>query len=287
MAAIYKKEIRSLFYGLTGWLSVALILLVFGVFTAVMNLSEGYADFSLVPYNAQITFLIAIPLITMRALAEERRHHTDQLLYSSTLSAYEIVFGKYLAMITVIAIPLAISSVYPLILAEYGRMVLSTAFSAMIAFFMLGAALTAVGLFFSSLSSNQFVSAALCFGVLLLSYFANDLKTLLSTSVVTALYFFSAAALALGALARYMTRSWVIAAIVFAVLEVILAAIYLAAPGALDGSVAAVLNSIAMFARLETFCNGIFDISALLYYLSLAWLFIFFSIQAFEKRRWG
>jgi len=287
MAAIYKKELRSFFGGMMGWLFIALILLAFGIYTAVMNLSQGYADFSLVPYNAQFIFLIVIPLLTMRTLAEERRQHTDQLLYSTALNAYEIVLGKYLAIVTIIAIPLAVCGVYPLILAGYGRVALGTAYSAMLAFFLLGAVLAAIGLFLSSISSNQFVSAAICFGVLLLCYFANDLKSLLSANIVTALYFFSALAMALGVLVRHMTKSWAVAAAAFAIAEVILVAIYIFAPAALDGSVAAVLGSIAVFARVETFCNGIFDISALLYYLSLSWLFVFFSIQSFEKRRWS
>jgi ABC-2 type transport system permease protein len=287
MAAIYKNEMRSFFGGMIGWVFISLMLLAFGIYTAVMNLSKGYADFSLVPYNAQFVFLIAIPLLTMRTLAEERRQHTDQLLYSTSLSSYEIVIGKYLAIVTMIAIPMAVCSVYPLILAGHGRVALNTAYSAMAAFLLLGAVLAAVGLFFSSISANQFVSAAICFGVLLLCYFGNDLKSLLSTSIATAFYFFSALALALGVLARYMTKNWLAAGAVFAILEGILLAVYIAVPSALDGSVAAALGSIAVFSKIETFCNGIFDISALLYYISLTWLFIFFSIQAFEKRRWS
>jgi ABC-2 type transport system permease protein len=287
MAAIYKKEMRSFFGGMMGWLFIALILLAFGIYTAVLNLSKGYADFSIVPYNAQFVFLIVIPLLTMRSLAEERRQRTDQLLYSTSLNSYEIVLGKYLAVVTIIAIPMAVCSVYPLILSGHGRVALGTAYSAMAAFLLLGAVLAAIGLFFSSISSNQFVSAALCFGVMLLCYFANDLKSLLSTSIVTAIYFFSALSLAIGVLVRYMTKNWAAAGATFIILEIILIAVYALAPSALDGSVAAALGSIAVLARLETFCNGILDISAMLYYVSLVWLFVFFSIQAFEKRRWS
>ena len=100
MAAIYKRELKNYFTVLTGWLFIAILLLVFGIYTASLCLSKGYADFSLVPYNALFTYLIVIPLLTMRSLAEERRQKTDQLLYSSSLSAYEIIFGKYLAMLT-------------------------------------------------------------------------------------------------------------------------------------------------------------------------------------------
>lgn len=287
MAAIYKKELRSYFGGMMGWLFVALMLLVFGIYTSVMNLSQGYADFALVPFNAQYIYLIVIPLLTMRALAEERRQRTDQLLYSTSLGVYDIVLGKYFAMVTVIAIPLALSSLYPVILSGYGRMELGTAYSAMTAFFFLGIALTAIGLFLSSVSSNQFVSAAICFGALMLCYFGGDLIPLMSSKIETALYFFSVLVIALSLLMRFMTKSWKAAGMTFAVMEITLLLIYLLSPGALDGSAAAVMGSIAVFSKLEPFCNGIFDISALIYFVSVSWLFVFFSAQAFEKRRWS
>lgn len=287
MTAIYKKEMRSYFRGIMGWLFLALILLTFGIYTAVLNLSKGYSDFSLVPYNAQFVFLIAIPLLTMRSLAEERRAHTDQLLYSSALSSTDIVLGKYLSSITILALPLAVCCAYPLILSGFGRMALGTAYSTMLAFFLLGCVLAAIGLFFSAISTNQFVSAAISFCVLLLCYFANDLGGLLSASIAAAFYFFSVLVLAAALLLRQMTKSWLAAGLAFVLLEAGLLAIYLFAPVLLDGSAAAAFGSIAVFAKMESFSNGVLDLTVLLQYVSLAWLFVFFTIQAVEKRRWS
>lgn len=287
MTAIYKKEMRSYFRGMMGWVFVALILLTFGIYTAVLSLSKGYADFSLVPYNAQFVFLIAVPLLTMRSLAEERRQHTDQLLYSSSLSSAEIVLGKYFSSVTVLAIPLLVCCAYPLVLSGYGRVALGTAYSSMLAFFLLGCVLTAIGLFFSSVSTNQFVSAAISFCVMLLCYFAGDLGALLSNSIAAAFYFFSALVLAAAVLLRVMTKNWLASGVAFAVLEGGLLLIYLLTPTVLDGSVAAAFGSIAVFAKLETFSNGILDLTALLQYASLALLFVFFTIQSVEKRRWS
>jgi ABC-2 type transport system permease protein len=121
MTAIAKKELRSYFHGMMGWVFFALILLTFGIYTAVLSLSKGYADFSLVPYNAQFVYLIAIPLLTMRSLSEERRAHTDQLLYSSSLGSVDIVLGQYLTSVVMLAMPLAVCCLYPLVLSGYGR----------------------------------------------------------------------------------------------------------------------------------------------------------------------
>lgn len=287
MAAIYKRELHSYFNNIMGWVFIALIFLVFGIYTAVLNLNQGFADFSLVPYNAQFAYLIVVPLLTMKSLAEEHRQRTDQLLYSSSLSGYDIVIGKYLSMLTIIAIPLLLCCIYPLLLSNHGRVALGTAMSSMLAFFLLGAALIAIGLFLSAITSNQFVSATICFCVLLVCYFANDMKGFLSEKLVTSVYFFSVLIIALSIFAVYMTKSRIVGLVFFGVLEAALLVIYFAFPQVLDGSVAAVLSGIALFAKLEGFCNGIFDISALIYYLSIAWLFIFFSVVAFDKRKWS
>ena len=287
MTAIYKKELRSYFHGMMGWVFFALILLTFGIYTAVLNLSKGYADYSLVPFNAQFVYLIAIPLLTMRSLSEERRAHTDQLLYSSSLSSADIVLGKYLTSVVMLALPLAVCCLYPLVLSGYGRVALGTAYSTMLAFFLLGCALSAIGLFFSAITTNPFVSAAVTFGALLFSYFATDLGSLLSVSILAALLFFSVLSLAVALLLRVLTKNWLAAGIAFAALEAALLLIYFLAPGMLDGSVAWAFSGIALFSKLESFSNGILDLTALVQYLSLAGLFVFFAIQAVEKRRWS
>lgn len=287
MTAIFKKELRSYFHGMVGWIFFALILLTFGIYTSVLSLSKGYADFSLVPYNAQFVYLIAIPLLTMRSLSEERRAHTDQLLYSSSLSSAEIVLGKYFTSVTMLALPLLVCCVYPLVLSGYGRVALGTAYSTMLAFFLLGCALSAVGLFFSAITTNPFISAASTFCALLFCYFANDLGSLLSVSIPAALLFFSVLSVAVAVLLRVLTKNWLAAGIAFAVLEAALLLIYFFAPGLLDGSVAWTFSGVAVFTKLESFSNGIFDISALVQYISLALLFVFFTVQAVEKRRWS
>ena len=287
MTAIFKKELRSYFHGMVGWIFFALILLTFGIYTSVLSLSKGYADFSLVPYNAQFVYLIAIPLLTMRSLSEERRAHTDQLLYSSSLSSAEIVLGKYFTSVAMLALPILVCCVYPLILSGYGRVALGTAYSTMLAFFLLGCALSAVGLFFSAITTNLFISAASTFCALLFCYFANDLGSLLSVSIPAALLFFSVLSVAVAALLRALTKNWLAAGIAFAVMEAAVLLIYFFAPGLLDGSVAWTFSGVAVFAKLESFSNGIFDITVLIQYLSLALLFVFFTVQAVEKRRWS
>ena len=91
----------------------------------------------------------------MRVIAEEKKQRTDQLLYSLPITTTEVVLGKYLALLVVYLIPLAVVSVYPLIFARYGDVYLLTSYGSIFAFFVLGAALIALGVFISSLTDNQ------------------------------------------------------------------------------------------------------------------------------------
>lgn len=129
-----------------------------------------------------IIFLIAIPILTMRVIAEERRQKTDQLLYALPIGMTRVVLGKYLAMITVVAIPCAIMGAYPLILRSFGNVPLGTAYGTLLACFLLSCTLSAVGMLISSLTDNQAVAAGLCFVVMLLLYFMNSLAGFLSDS---------------------------------------------------------------------------------------------------------
>ena len=108
MKAIYKREVRAYFKGLIGPVFIALFLAAAGVYTAYLNLVNRIPSFELSLYNMSIVFLIAIPLLTMRSCAQERRQNTDKLLYSSPVRVSGMVAGKYLAMLNVFAAGLGI-----------------------------------------------------------------------------------------------------------------------------------------------------------------------------------
>lgn len=178
MSAVYRRELRAYFTGMTAYVFIAFLLLFAGIYTMAYNLSNAYPNFEYVLQSMSIIFLIAIPILTMRVIAEERRQKTDQLLYALPIGMTRVVLGKYLAMITVVAIPCAIMGAYPLILRSFGNVPLGT----LLAFFLLSCTLSAVGMLISSLTDNQAVAAGLCFVVMLLLYFMNSLAGFLSDS---------------------------------------------------------------------------------------------------------
>ena len=121
MTAIYKKELRSYFSSVLGWLFIAFMSLLTGIFFSVYNLVGGYANIEYALSEVTFIFLIIVPILTMRIMAEEQRQKTDQLLYTAPVRGTEIVLGKYLALLTILALPMLVVCAYPLILKIYGN----------------------------------------------------------------------------------------------------------------------------------------------------------------------
>ena len=145
MLAIYRKELKNYFINMTGYIFIGFMLVVTGIFTTLINLISTYPSFENVLSNITIVFLLIIPILTMRSVAEERHSKTDQLLYSLPVSVTQVVLAKYLAMFTVFLIPVGIIALYPLILSIFGTVYLGTAYGALLGFTLLGGVLIAIG----------------------------------------------------------------------------------------------------------------------------------------------
>ena len=166
MLAIYKRELKSYFHSFIGLLFIAVTLLGIGLYFSVYNLFDGYPYFSYAVSSCTILCLITVPVLTMRSLAEERRSKSDQLILTAPVSVGGIVMGKFLALVTVFAIPMIISCVYPLIMHSFGFTPLLENYIAILGFFLYGATAIAIGLLISSLTESQVIAAVLSFVVL-------------------------------------------------------------------------------------------------------------------------
>ena len=93
MKAIIKREIRTYFTSVIGWIFLAAFLFVFNLYFWAYNLNMAYAYISYALSGSAIIFLLIIPILTMRSMAEDRKTKTDQLLYTAPLSVPRIVFG--------------------------------------------------------------------------------------------------------------------------------------------------------------------------------------------------
>ena len=287
MIAVYKRELKSYFTGMMGYVFIGFVLLFIGIYTTALNFRYAYPGFEYVIQSCSFMFLIAVPVLTMRVFAEERRQNTDQLLYSLPISVLDVVLGKYLAMVTLLAIPMAITAFYPLIVGSFGTVSYATAYSSLLAFFLLGCALLAIGMFMSSITENQIIAAVMCLGTLVLCYLMTALATLMTSTSLASTLSLMVVALLLSLIVRLMTKSWTAAGLTAVITFVPLALLYLLSPAAMEGAFTGALSALAVFDRMKNFTGGIFDVTGIVYFVSVAALFCFFTVQAVEKRRWS
>lgn len=287
MRAVLKHELSSYFTNLTGYVFGAFLLLFAGIYTMVYNIQSATTNFEYVLGGMSFVFLVIVPILTMRVLAEERRQKTDQLLYSLPISMTQVVLGKYLAMLAVFAVPLAIISLYPIVLTAFGNIHLPAAFSAIAGFFFLGAALIAIGMYISSVTESQAVAAGLCFVVMLVNYFIADLASMASTTAFGSLAALMILALAASGVVYLMTKSGLTGLLCAAVLAGGIMLAYGFQPSAFEGLFPKIMENISLFERFYALIQGVFDLRSIVYFCSVIGVFLFLSVQSMEKRRWS
>lgn len=287
MIAVCKHELRGYFHSLTAYVFGASLLAVVGVGAMLYNLQAAVSNFEYVLSFSSLVFVVIVPILTMRVLAEERRQKTDQLLYSLPITTTQVVLGKYLALLAVYLIPLAVICVYPLIFAQFGEVYLPTSYGSIFAFFVMGAALMAVGVFLSSLTENQGFAAGITIAVILFNYYSVSLSEYISSTAFGSLIALDVLAILLGFLIRYLTRNEGLAYGVALALVLALAAAFLVDSSMFEGLLPAVMEQLSLFERFNTFVNGVFDVTAIVYYLSVIGFFLLLSVQSMEKRRYN
>ncbi|BFK88157.1 ABC transporter permease subunit [Pseudoflavonifractor gallinarum] len=286
MTAVLKHELRSYFHSFTAYVFGAFLLAIVGFGAMLYNLQAAVSNFEYVLSFGSIVFVVIVPILTMRVIAEERKQKTDQLLYSLPITTTQVILGKYLALLAVYLIPLAVISIYPIIFAQFGDVYLPTSYGSLVAIFIMGAALVALGVFISSLTDNQGLAAGIGIAVILFNYYSVSLSEYVSSTAAGTVIALGVLVLALGALIRYLTRNEYLA---YAVAFVLLAAICITGfvdPEAFEGLLPNIMRQLSLFERFNTFVSGVFDLTAIVYYLSVIVFFLFLSVQSLEKRRY-
>ena len=287
MIAIFKHELHSYFCSFTAYVFSAFLLVVVGVGAMRYNLNAAVSNFEYVFGFSSLVFVVIVPILTMRVIAEERRQKTDQLLYSLPITTTQVIMGKYLALLAVYLLPLAVISLYPLIFSQFGDVYLPTSYGTIVAFFLMGAALIALGVFISSLTDNQGLAAGIGVAVILFNYYSVSLAEYTSSTVLGSLAALYVLAIALALIIRAVTGSDALAYGVCLALIVGLGLVYLLDSSLLEGLLPSLMEQLSLFRRLTVFVNGVFDLTAVTYYLSVIVFFLFLSVQSLEKRRYN
>ena len=232
MCAIYKKELRAYLTSMTGYIFMAVLLAVTSLYYVANCLVGGYPVFGAILSSVYFVLLIIVPVLTMRSMAEEKRQKTDQLLMTAPVSLWKIVLGKYLAMVTIFLISMAILCLYPLILLRFGSVSLPMAYTAILGYTLFGAACLAIGLFLSAVTESQVIAAVLTFGVLFFLNMASGIANVIGAG----------------------------------------------------GLLASILNALCIYQPFINFVQGMFDLTGILYYMTVIVLALFLTVQLLKKK---
>ena len=288
MRAIYKRELSSYFNSMVGWVFTAVLTVFIGIYFFVYNLFNGYPYFSLSLSYTLFIFMVIVPILTMRSMAEERRTKTDQLLLTAPVSVSGIVMGKYLAMLTVFAVPTAIACLCPLIIALNGSSFLLADYGTILAFFLLGAVEIAVGLLISALTESQLIAAVGTFGILLVLYLWEGLVSFLPSDASGSLLGLLVVLILVCFLLNALSNNWKVTAGVLVVGAAVIIGFYIKDSSAFAGLLPDVLGRFSLIGTFDSFASDhVFDLRGILLYLSLGALLVFLTVQVVQQRRWN
>ena len=288
MKAIYKRELKSYFQSMTGYVLTAFMVIFTGIYFMAYNLKSGYPYFSYVLLSINYILIVAVPLLTMRSFAEERKSRTDQMLFPAPVHLWEVVLGKYLAMITVFAVPCVIFCTFPLIIKSFGTAYLKIDYLSILMFFLMGCVYIAIGMFLSSLTESQIIAAVTTFGALLLVFLWGGLMQFLPTSKSSGMIGVVILITLAVAAVYHMTKNWMIAGIleVIGVGTVIVTSFVKAE--LFENLLVNLMGKLYITEIFENIAsNHLFDVSGLVMYLTLIAVFIFLTMQSIQKRRWS
>ena len=234
MFAIFKKEIGSYFSSPIGYIYLAVFYLFAGISFYGNNLSINSAEIEYTFLGLFQIVLFVLPLLTMKILSDEKRLKTDQALFTSPVSLFSVVMGKYLAALVMFGLGLLIMFVFAFVIFIFMPVDWMVFFANLIGLLLLGAALLAIGIFISSLTESQVVSAIASFATMMLLFM---LDTIL----------------------EFIPVDWIVA----------------------------LLSPLSLYTHYTTFTYGYISVPDVVFFLSVATIFIFLTIRVIDKRRWS
>ena len=288
MLAIYKKELRQYFNSMIGFVFLAFFLVIIGIYTWAYNLSSGLGNFEVTLGGISFMYVLLIPILTMRIVAEENRQKTDQLLYTAPISLTKIIIGKYFAVMTLFSCAFIPICIYPLIIHMYGTDVrLAPAYSSIIGFYLLGAATIAIGLFISSLTESQVIASVVSFITLLLTFLLSNITSLLPTDAIAQCVMIAVLWLVICLVFYHMMNNVTILIMMAVIGEAAIWIVYAVKSSLYESLLTNALNTLALSTRYDDFSLGILNYDAIVYYVSIAFLFVFLTIQMIKKKRFN
>jgi len=286
MFAVFKKELQAYFHNVTGFIFMGFFLLITGFFFTTMNLLQSSPEYNGVLGTITFTFLIVVPILTMRLLSEESRQKTDQLLFTSPVGISGIVLGKYLAALCVFLMTLMVTFVYPVLISFVGRIATAQVASGYVGMFLLGASFIALGLFVSSLTDNQVIAAVVTFAVLLFVWILDWIQQAIPSDALSGLVFAALLVAGFTAFVFLTVRNIIVTISTGVIGAAVIVIVYLTNSSGYQGFIVNFLKWFSLLKRYGDFNMGVLSLSPIIYYISFCFAFIFLTIRVIEKRRW-
>ncbi len=256
IGAIFRRDLAAYFKSPVGYIILAVFAIIFGVMFASEMLFGGQSDLGANLLFMQFMLIIIIPIITMRGFTEDRKSGTDVLLITSPASIFEVVIGKYLASFTLLLIMTSSTLIHMMFTLGFGGTADAKTAGAYIGFIFIGAAYLSIGLFASSLTENQLISFITTFGIILglmlLSLIASLLGSM-TTTLLSKVNIFDLTDLQIDSISKKMVE---------------------------------IINWPNPSTKLDNFSSGIFELTPIVYFISIISIFIFLTVRMIEKRRW-
>ncbi len=287
MLAILKKELKLYFLTPTGWVFLAVFLLVSGIMYSTQLVFPGNSQYSMFLTSLLFVYLFVIPLLTMRIFTDEKRFRTDQLLLTGPSNLWGIVLGKFLAAFSVFLITIAVTIIYPILLSFHGKLDWPMIFGTYFGFILLGSAFIAIGVFVSQVSEGVVGAAVLTFCAIIITFIIDFMQQYMPTTELSGLVW--AVILIAIPLARLYSsgKNWGITAAVALVFAVLLLLVWLFGRDLFSGLIGKSLSWLSLTRRFGSFSMGILSLGAIIYYLSFSGFFLFLTVQSLEKQRWS
>lgn len=292
MGAIFRREVLSYFTSPIGYIFLAAFYACSAVSFASVSLNYGNTQLDGVFGELMIILIVLIPILTMRTLSEEKKNKTDQCLLTAPVSLWGIVLGKFLAAFLIYILGVAITIVYAIVVSAYAAPDWTVILGNVTGLALLGAAFIAVGMFCSSFTENQVVSAVVSFIVMVALYLFTTIGDVipidfienimpdfsnLARAVIVALVI-----AAVGAVI-YFVAGRKANTIIITVSAALILGLFTYAGDRLPD----VFSKLSFWERYYGFTYGLFDLSNVLFFISAAAVFLFLSVRVLEKRRWS
>ena len=287
MLALMRKELRTYFRTPTGWIFMAVFLLLSGMIFSLQLVFPRNSEYAEYLAGLLGVFVFVVPLLTMRIFTDEKRFKTDQLLLTGPASLWSIVLGKFLAAFLVFLITTAVTFLYPILLSFHGRLDWPVIFGTYAGFILIGGAFISIGVFVSEAVDGVVGAAVLTLFAVFVTFIISSLQPYMPATETAGLAW--AAILAGLVLTRLYSagRNWAVTGVVSAAFGAVLIVLWFVSRDIFSGLIGKSLRWLSLTDRFGPFAIGVLSLDAILYYLSFCGFFLFLTVQSLEKRRWS